>query len=55
MGTGGIHQLLSLGGAQPDRFLTKHVLARFHGLDRDRYMQVVGKRIVDSLDFRIGK
>ena len=48
-------QRLRLGDGQADRLLAQHVLARLRGLDRPRHMQVVGQRIVDGVDVRVGE
>jgi hypothetical protein len=46
---------LSLAGIEPDRLLAQHVLARLQGFDGPLHVQVIGQRIVDGLDFRVGE
>ena len=48
-------QRLRLVGVERDRLLAQHVLAGLHRADRPRDVQLVGQRIVDRLDRRIGQ
>ncbi len=44
-----------LVGGQRDRLFAQHVLARGGGRERERHVQVIGQRVVDRLDLRIGE
>ena len=49
------HQLLRLGRGKGDRLLAEHVLARLERADRPGNVQMVGQRIVNRLDLRVGQ
>ena len=48
------HSCARLARRESDRLLTQHVLARFRGANRPRYVQMIRQRIVDRFDVRIG-
>ena len=48
-------QFQGLGNVQGDGLFAEHVLPGLGRADGERNMEVIGKRIVDGLDFRIGE
>jgi len=46
-------QRFRLGDSQAKRLLAEHVFPGFCGFDRPRYVELVGKRIVDRVDLGI--
>ena len=50
-----VDQLLPFGGRQADRLFAQHVLAGLERRDRPGHVQVIGQRVVDRVDVRIGQ
>ncbi|MCU1273181.1 MAG: hypothetical protein JWO48_612, partial [Bryobacterales bacterium] len=50
-----IAQLPGIIHGKPDRFFAEYMLARLGGLNGPRYVQMIGQRIVDDFDFRVGQ
>jgi hypothetical protein len=48
-------QHVEVGGMQRERLFAQHVLAGLRGGERERHVQVIGQRVVDGLDRRVGE